>query len=64
MRILEIGVGSVFVSAVLRANVKDIRVLAIEINPHVALCAKANGIEVIRTDLFRGSETGKFENFL
>lgn len=64
MRILEIGVGSVFVSAVLRANVEDIRIFATEINPHAARCAKANGIEVIRTDLFRGSETGKFENFL
>ena len=54
MRILEIGAGSGFVSAVLRANVKGIRVLATEINPHAARCAKANGVEVIRTDLFRG----------
>jgi release factor glutamine methyltransferase len=29
-------------------------VLATEINPHAARCAKANGVEVIRTDLFRG----------
>lgn len=54
MRILEIGAGSGFVSAVLRANVKDIRVFATEINPHAARCAKANGVEVIRTDLFSG----------
>lgn len=58
MRILEIGVGSVFVSAVLRANVEDIRIFATEINPHAARCAKANGIEVIRTDLFRGLKPG------
>lgn len=58
MYILEIGAGSGFVSAVLRANVKDIRVLATEINPHAARCAKANGVEVIRTDLFRGLKPG------
>ena len=58
MRILEIGAGSGFVSAVLRANVKGIRVLATEINPHAARCAKANEVEVIRTDLFRGLKPG------
>jgi len=58
MRILEIGTGSGFVSAVLRANVKGIRMLATEINPHAASCAKANGVEVIRTDLFRGLKPG------
>ncbi|MEL7663797.1 MAG: HemK2/MTQ2 family protein methyltransferase [Methanosarcina mazei] len=59
MRILEIGAGSGFVSAVLRANVKGIRIFATEINPHAALCAKANGVEVIRTDLFRGLKPGR-----
>jgi len=54
MRVLEVGTGSGFVSAVLRANLKDISLLATEINPHAALCAKKNGVEVIRTDLFRG----------
>lgn len=54
MRILEIGTGSGFVSAVLLANLKDIRLVATEINPHAARCAKVNGVEVIRTDLFRG----------
>ncbi|AKB44450.1 HemK2/MTQ2 family protein methyltransferase [Methanosarcina vacuolata] len=54
MRILEIGTGSGFVSAVLLANLKEIRLVATEINPHAARCAKMNGIEVIRTDLFRG----------
>lgn len=54
MRILEIGTGSGFVSAVLLANLKDINLTATEINPHAALCAKRNGVQVIRTDLFRG----------
>jgi release factor glutamine methyltransferase len=54
MSILEIGTGSGFVSAVLLANLKEIRLVATEINPHAARCAKVNGVEVIRTDLFRG----------
>lgn len=54
MRILEIGTGSGFVSAVLLANLKRICLVATEINPHAARCAKVNGVEVIRTDLFRG----------
>ncbi|MHC1754673.1 MAG: HemK2/MTQ2 family protein methyltransferase [Methanosarcina sp.] len=68
MRILEIGAGSGFVSAVLKANIKGIRVLATEINPHAARCAKANEVEVIRTDLFRGlkpgSQTASFDLIL
>ena len=54
MHILEIGTGSGFVSAVLLANLKDIRLIATEINPHAVRCAKMNGVEVIRTDLFKG----------
>ncbi len=54
MRVLEVGTGSGFVSAVLRVNFKNIRVIATEINPHAARCARENGVEVIRTDLFRG----------
>lgn len=61
MRVLEIGTGSGFVSAVLLANLKDIYLVATEINPHAALCAKANGVEVIRTDLFRGVRSGSPE---
>jgi len=41
MRILEIGAGSGFVSAVLRANVKGIRVLATEINPRCCQMCKS-----------------------
>ncbi|MDQ1276214.1 MAG: release factor glutamine methyltransferase [Euryarchaeota archaeon] len=58
MCILEVGAGSGFVSTVLRANVKGIRVFATEINPHAARCAKENGVEVIRTDLFKGIKPG------
>ena len=54
MRILEIGAGSGFVSAVLMANIKEISLITTEINPHAALCAKMNGLEVVRTDLFSG----------
>ena len=62
MRILEIGAGSGFVSAVLLANLKDIRLIATEINPHAARCAKINGLELIRTDLFRGIRLKSSEN--
>ena len=61
MRILEIGTGSGFVSAVLLANLKDIYLLATEINPQAARCAKANRVEVIRTDLFKGIKSEKPE---
>lgn len=61
MRILEIGTGSGFVSAVLLANLKDIYLLATEINPQAARCAKANRVEVIHTDLFKGIKSEKPE---
>ncbi len=54
MRVLEVGTGSGFVSAVLLANLKDIQLIATEINPHASRCAKINAVEVIRTDLFEG----------
>ena len=54
MHILEIGTGSGFISAFLLAKVKGVTVVATEINPHAALCAKRNGVQVIRTDLFKG----------
>jgi release factor glutamine methyltransferase len=61
MRILEIGTGSGFVSAILLANLKDIRLVATEINPHAARCAKTNAVEVIRADLFKGLKPGNPE---
>lgn len=54
MHVLEVGTGSGFVSAVLLANLKDIQLIATEINPHASRCAKINAVEVIRTDLFEG----------
>lgn len=61
MRILEIGTGSGFVSAVILANLKDIYLVATEINPHAVHCARANRVEVIHTDLFKGIKTEKPE---
>jgi len=64
MRILEIGTGSGFISAVLQASPFPVRVLATEINPHAALCAKENGVEVLRADLFGGVKpAGKKRHF-
>lgn len=53
MRVLEIGTGTGFVSSVLLANA-NVELTATDINPHAAKCAKSNGIEVIRTDMFNG----------
>jgi release factor glutamine methyltransferase len=53
MNVLEIGTGTGFVSSVLKAN-KDIALIATEISPIAAKCAKSNGIDVIRTDMFTG----------
>lgn len=53
MQVLEIGTGSGFVSAVLKAN-RNIELVATEISPLAARCARSNGIDVIRTDMFAG----------
>lgn len=53
MCILEIGTGSGFVSAVLKNN-RNIELVATEISPLAARCARSNGIDVIRTDMFAG----------
>ena len=53
MHVLEIGTGTGFVSSVLLANV-NVNLTATDINPHAAKCAKSNGIEVIRTNMFDG----------
>ncbi|HJH30185.1 MAG TPA: methyltransferase domain-containing protein [Methanosarcinaceae archaeon] len=53
MHVLEIGTGTGFVSSVLLANV-NVELTATDINPHAVKCAKSNGIEVIRTDMFDG----------
>ncbi|TGC08346.1 HemK2/MTQ2 family protein methyltransferase [Methanolobus halotolerans] len=53
MKVLEIGTGTGFVASVVQAN-RNIELTATEINPHAALCAKSNGVAVIRTDMFAG----------
>lgn len=53
MSILEIGTGSGFVAAVLKAN-RNVTIVATEISPFAARCARSNGIEVIRTGMFIG----------
>ena len=50
-RVLEIGTGSGFISREL-ATVSD--VVATDINPHAALCARCIGVDVVQSDLFAG----------
>jgi len=49
--VLEIGTGSGFIAREL-ANVSD--VVATDINPHAALCARCPGVHVVRSNLFAG----------
>ncbi len=61
MKVLEIGTGSGFVSAVIQAN-KNIELIATEINPFAAKCARSNGVKVIKTDMFAGiKEKNEFD---
>ena len=50
-RVLEIGTGSGSIAAAL---VQDCGVVATDINPHAAFCAKKEGLDVVRCDLFSG----------
>jgi len=50
-RVLEIGTGSALIAAEL-AGVTG--VVATDINPHAALCAREKRIDVVRNDLFSG----------
>jgi release factor glutamine methyltransferase len=50
-RVLEVGTGSGTVAAGLLTTAC---VLATDINPHAAACARKRGLDVIRTDLFAG----------
>ncbi|MEM2990806.1 MAG: class I SAM-dependent methyltransferase [Halobacteria archaeon] len=54
--VLEIGTGCGIVANFLKDKA---RVIATDINPHAVRCAKANGLEVIRTDLFAGLKPQK-----
>ncbi len=51
MKILEIGTGTGFVSAVIQANL-EVDLLATDINPHAVKCACDNGVSTIRADMF------------
>ncbi|MEL4304400.1 HemK2/MTQ2 family protein methyltransferase [Methanococcoides sp. LMO-2] len=51
MKVLEVGAGTGFVSAVLQSNV-DVDLIATEISPLAASCARSNNVEVIRADMF------------
>nr|HML25906.1 modification methylase HemK [Methanomethylovorans sp.] len=51
MKILEIGTGTGFVSAVIQSNL-DVDLLATDINPHAVKCACDNGVLTIRADMF------------
>jgi len=50
-RVLEIGTGSGCIAAALA---QDCEVVATDINPHAVFCARQNGIDVVRSDLFSG----------
>lgn len=50
-RVIEIGTGSGHIASHLPSHA---RVIATDINPHAATCAREKGLEVIRTDLFAG----------
>ncbi len=51
MKILEIGTGTGFIAAVLKANL-DVDLLATDINPYAVKCACNNGVPTIRADMF------------
>lgn len=53
MTVLEIGTGTGFVASVIQANM-NVELIATEINPYAAACAKSNGVVVVRTDMFSG----------
>ena len=51
--VLEIGSGCGIISKILKEK-RGARIIASEINPHAARCTRSNGVETIRTDLFKG----------
>jgi len=56
-RVLEIGTGSGIVSACVKERAS---VIATDINPYAVKCARLNGIDSIRADLFNGIK-GRFD---
>jgi len=59
-RVLEIGTGSGRIAAAL---VQDCDIVATDINPHAVFCAREQGVDVIRCDLFSGLR-GSFDLIL
>ena len=59
MKILEIGTGTGFVSAVIQSNL-DVDLLATDINPHAVKCASDNGVLTIRADMFSAFKPLKY----
>ena len=51
-RVLEVGTGSGYVAAGLLSRAAE--VVATDINPHAARCARARDLAAVRTDLFAG----------
>lgn len=51
-RVLEIGCGSGIVSVFAMEHSQQ--VVGVDLNPHAVQCARMNGVDVIRTDLFAG----------
>ena len=60
LHILEIGTGSGIVSCVLMRRAPEHEYIATDISPHAVVCAKRNGLQVIRADLFAGL-SGRFD---
>lgn len=50
-RVLEVGTGSGRIAAAL---VQDCDIVATDINPHATFCARKEGLDVVRCDLFSG----------
>ena len=50
-RVLEVGTGSGYIAAEL---IRCCDIVATDINPHAACCARERGVDVVRGDLFSG----------
>ncbi|RQD92897.1 methyltransferase domain-containing protein [Methanosalsum natronophilum] len=59
MNVLEIGTGSGLIAATIQKEYEKCSVIATEINPNASLCAKHNGVNVIRTDMFDALKKNK-----
>jgi len=60
LRILEIGTGSGIVSSAMMRHAPMHFYAATDISPHAVACARRNGVQVVRADLFAGL-SGRFD---